>query len=124
MGTCESGACCSSNGQYVLTDQFNNAASGHLNEDDLKGKLIEIGADSNVAAVRRLQMLNEDFSHIYDRQFQQSHLDKVQLVQKVFRRFKWRKFFTEKLQERKKKEIDEPPKYFTRQENEETLQHG
>ena len=64
----------------------------------------------------------EDFSHIYDEQFASINMDKVILLQKFYRMFKWQTQFKMRLAQKRQKEIEEPPKYFTKEENEETIQ--
>ena len=44
--------------------------SGAITSDELRGKTIEIGENGFGNPLMRRQMLNEDFSHIFDSKFE------------------------------------------------------
>ena len=92
-----------------------------MQTDELDGQKLEIHVSANGSALLRHQMLYEDFSHIYDSKFARLHSRSITLIQKWFRKYKWRQYFTQKLAEKRQKEEEDPPKYFTRVENEETM---
>ena len=88
MGNCATNACCSNgdvnevSGAEVLIDRGKK-----LSPDQLEGGRIEIGENGFDSPLSRKALLQENYSHIYDRRFEQDNRETLIKLQSSIRCF-------------------------------------
>lgn len=124
MGACQN-ACADRGAEvdsYNVGMVSNRWMSGAITPEEVKAKTIEIGENGFSNPLMRRQMLNEDFSHIFDKQFEDKNREAVVLLQSNVRLHLVRKSYNDLVGRQRMQDELEPPKYFTNAENAETLQ--
>lgn len=123
MGACQdSGADRTS--EYDSNAQTMNAGSwctGRVSRSELKTCTIEIGEAGFKSPLLRNQMLAEDFSHIYDKNFATQFNKSILKLQACVRMYLTKKSYKEFVSRQEIHEEIHPRPYFSTAENKETI---